>query len=163
MTSAKTTMDNKKTELDTKTATKSWANAVKTKMNAQLVTATGDINAGEAGSAAAVKATADSALAGTPTTELTTASGAWDAKASLTVAAFTEWLKTTYTDLGAAPCATATPKADAATTDANCATACTALLAWTISNNMPSSASVPAGDTYCFGYEFKSDTTACKL
>lgn len=28
---------------------------------------------------------------------------------------------------------------------------------------MPTSASIPAGATYCFGYEFKSDTTACKV
>lgn len=156
-------MNTKKSELDTKTASKTWASAVKTKMNAALVLAVNDLNAGTAGSSAKVKADADTALAGTPTTELTTASGAWDAKASLTVAAFTEWLLTTYTTLGAAVCATATAKADAANTDANCATACTALLAWTITNNMPSSASVPAGDTYCFGYEFDGNTNACKL
>lgn len=68
-----------------------------------------------------------------------------------------------YTDLGAAPCATATAVANAANTDAACKAVCTGLLSWTLVNNLPSVKPIPSGNTFCFGYEFKSDTTACKV
>lgn len=131
-------------------------------MNAKLVTATSDIDAGTAGSAAALKATADSDVT-TKVGLLNTAATNWDAKAKLTSTAFTEYLKTTYTEVVAGPCATATSASNAAATDALCKTACDGLLAWTEVAGMPTVGTVPAGNTYCFGYEFDTTGNTCKL
>jgi hypothetical protein len=61
LTNATNDMNTKKTDWDTKSATKAWTAALKTKMNAYLVTAIADINAATDPSTAKTKADADTA------------------------------------------------------------------------------------------------------
>lgn len=76
-----------KSEFDTAVTTKSYENSLKTKMNNSAVTAANDKSVAQAGSAAALKATADSTLAG-KVTALDTARDAWAVEAKKVVELF---------------------------------------------------------------------------
>lgn len=166
-TNENTAYDTKKTDWDTKLAAKTKANYLKTKTAAVLVTATADLNAGTAGTAAKLLADETATLT-TKSNAIATPLTNWTTKAKLTVKAMKEWVDAeTYTDLGANfACASASGSdivahaagnADAAT----CKTKCNGMKAWGMNggDTFPVTAA-GSGTGYCYGVQFNTGT--CK-
>jgi len=74
-----------------------------------------------------------------------------------------KYIDTTYTDLGAKACATATCDVDkGAKNNADCKAECDKLPSWKVTGKIPDG-TIDATKSYCYGYYHKDDNSACKL